>query len=366
MQLVEAQKKLNERFPNEKLKIVKWNKENNAKKSCEILCEECNTISKYTNFQSAVSNRKNYGCTKCGREQKLLKRFEQSLKDKFPDESFEIIEYVNTQEPCKIKCLTCGTILERAYAGTIKTRQHLCSICHPIRNDELKKTIVQFEKYIEQSPDWELAQSIEDITKSSDVVQCKCLHCDKINEKNMYDYMKGIKCRCFTQTAKDWFKDNLPSDYKLLNKAGSYRQRVSLQHSCGFIYSTISQSFIQGYGRCPKCEKRSSLGERQIKDWLEKHNITYEREYIVVLKKHPLRFDFYLPEYDLYIEYQGKQHYEPVGFFGGEEKFKKIQKYDKIKKDFAKEKLIAIKYTENINDVLSFKVQRLSHNESTS
>lgn len=365
MQLKEAQQKLNKRYPKEKLKIISWNKENNAKKSCEILCEKCNNKIKYTNFQSATASSKKYCCTKCGRKEKSLKRFEQSLRDTFPNEPFEVIEYTNTQKPCKIKCLTCGNILERAIAGQMKVRKHLCSICHPIRSDELKKSISNFDEYIKKSKNWELNQSLEDITKSSDTIQCKCLHCGKINNKTMYDYMRGINCRCLTQTAKDWFKKHLPSDYQVISQTGSYRQRISLRHSCGFVYSVVSQTFINGYGRCPKCEKRSSFGERQVKTWLEEHNISYEREYTVVLKNHALRFDFYLPEYDLYIEYQGEQHYEPIDFFGGEEKFKEIQYYDELKQDYAKEKLIAISYKENVNDILSSKVQRLSQKEST-
>ena len=29
--------------------------------------------------------------------------------------------------------------------------------------------------------------------------------------------------------------------------------------------------------------------------------------------------DFYLPKYNLFIEYNGKQHYEPIEYFGGQQ-----------------------------------------------
>ena len=37
------------------------------------------------------------------------------------------------------------------------------------------------------------------------------------------------------------------------------------------------------------------------------------------------------------IEYQGQQHYEPAGYFGGEESFKQTQERDKRKKQLCDE-----------------------------
>lgn len=49
------------------------------------------------------------------------------------------------------------------------------------------------------------------------------------------------------------------------------------------------------------------------------------------------RFDIYFPEYNIAIEYQGLQHFEPVEIFGGEEGFKKTLENDQRKKDLCKE-----------------------------
>ena len=51
------------------------------------------------------------------------------------------------------------------------------------------------------------------------------------------------------------------------------------------------------------------------------------------------------------FEYQGKQHFEPVEIFGGEENFKKGQERDKIKKELSEKngiKLIYVNYWEDI------------------
>ena len=49
-----------------------------------------------------------------------------------------------------------------------------------------------------------------------------------------------------------------------------------------------------------------------------------------------LPFDFYIPEFNMCIEYQGEQHYRPVSIFGGYDSFKSQIKRDKIKKSYCK------------------------------
>jgi hypothetical protein len=81
--------------------------------------------------------------------------------------------------------------------------------------------------------------------------------------------------------------------------------------------------------------------------------------------KYKLRFDFYLPEYNLCIEYQGAQHYcnkMTRNIYGeNEERSKELLKSqkrrDKIKREFCKKekiRLLAIPYTylNEIEDIL--------------
>jgi hypothetical protein len=67
--------------------------------------------------------------------------------------------------------------------------------------------------------------------------------------------------------------------------------------------------------------------------------------------KYKLAFDFYLPEQNICIEYNGIQHYEPIKYFGGIEEFDKRIERDKIKIEYCKKnniRLIVIKYNEDI------------------
>ena len=72
------------------------------------------------------------------------------------------------------------------------------------------------------------------------------------------------------------------------------------------------------------------------------------------IKDYNLVLDFYLPQYDLYIEYNGEQHYSPINFFGGKERFLQQLKWDEAKQKYLKNKLLVIPYTlyDNIENIL--------------
>lgn len=73
---------------------------------------------------------------------------------------------------------------------------------------------------------------------------------------------------------------------------------------------------------------------------------------------YPLKFDFYLSDYNLCIEYDGELHYKSIEYFGGEKTLKQTQINDKIKTNFCLNndiKLIRIPYWElkSINNKLN-------------
>ncbi len=61
-----------------------------------------------------------------------------------------------------------------------------------------------------------------------------------------------------------------------------------------------------------------SHGEFYIKTILEENNIKFEPQYKFdnCKNKFKLPFDFYLPDYNMCIEYDGLQHYRPIERFG--------------------------------------------------
>jgi very-short-patch-repair endonuclease len=93
--------------------------------------------------------------------------------------------------------------------------------------------------------------------------------------------------------------------------------------------------------------------------FLEELEIKYIRQHGFDTCKYvnKLSFDFYLPEQNVCIEFDGIQHFKPVKQFGGEEEFNDIKERDKCKNEWCKNnnvKLIRIKYNEfdNIKNIL--------------
>lgn len=98
--------------------------------------------------------------------------------------------------------------------------------------------------------------------------------------------------------------------------------------------------------------KRVSKGEKKISEFLDNQNIEYIREKTfdscLSSKNVRLRFDFYLPNYNLLIEFQGQHHYFPVN--KGKRAYRvhyKTKQHDQIKKEFVNNsnlRLIEISY----------------------
>lgn len=128
-------------------------------------------------------------------------------------------------------------------------------------------------------------------------------------------------------------------------------------------YLVQCNSFASMNSRCPRCVE--SKLEVKIGIILDNKNINYtaQKTFKSCSYKKLLRFDFYLNDFNICIETQGIQHYEPIDFAGrgsewAEESFKGIQIKDNIKRDYCKEngiELLEIKYTDSdiIEQILS-------------
>lgn len=109
---------------------------------------------------------------------------------------------------------------------------------------------------------------------------------------------------------------------------------TSILHRCkkdGNIWKAAPFNILHNGTGCPKCNE--SRGEKAVRSYLETHQVIFVPQKIFkdCINKRKLRFDFYLPEYNTVIEYDGEQHFMPVDWFGGEKCFKSIQQRDDIK-----------------------------------
>ena len=101
---------------------------------------------------------------------------------------------------------------------------------------------------------------------------------------------------------------------------------------------------------CYKC--KSYKGETFIENWLVDNDIKYEihKPFNDCRDSRVLPFDFYLPDLNKCIEYDGKQHYEPIAYFGGEKSFETQKYHDQIKDTYCRLRnipLLRIRYDDN-------------------
>ena len=146
-----------------------------------------------------------------------------------------------------------------------------------------------------------------------------------------------------------------PQDYKNMNSR-------NLLIKCGNCQDNIFKTSLAEYMyrhrvRCQKCSKILTQGELIIYNFLEKESIQFvnQKRFNDCKDKKVLPFDFYLPDYNTCIEFDGQQHFEPKY---GEEKFKITQYHDQIKNKYCEDnniRLIRIPYWDghNIEEILT-------------
>lgn len=160
----------------------------------------------------------------------------------------------------------------------------------------------------------------------------------------------NIAAEKFVEEAKRVHRNKYNYSEVIYNGAGMHVNILCNKH--GFFNQSPSHH-LNGQG-CPVCKE--SHGEREVKHWLEDNNIQFKREYFFkeCRNQNMLRFDFYLPDFNLCIEFNGKQHYHKSSKFYDVA----IIEHDKIKNEFCKMngiKLITIPFwhKKNVDEILS-------------
>ncbi len=152
--------------------------------------------------------------------------------------------------------------------------------------------------------------------------------------------------------------------YKVLSSYINNKEKILIDFNCGHKPNWIIPNALKNGYSCPICNE--SKGEKAIRLYLENNNIKFIQEYRFedCRYKYTLPFDFYIPEYNLCIEFDGVQHFEAIEHFGGGKSFKLTKNRDKIKNEYCKEndiELLRIPYWEidNIESILDEEFDRL-------
>lgn len=352
----EYKKELEKRNP--KLKIV--GKYSGAKVKTTHLCTKHNITWDITPDNAL----KGTGCKICGHEaigernSMSYDTYIQRLQKVNPN-IICIGEYKNATTKVKHKCLIDG------YEWEAKPSNILFGFGCPKCGGHMKRTHDDFIDEVERvNTDVEILGRYEN---SHTKIKTRCKKCGYTWDAFPATLLRGAGCiKCgFKKTADALRKSqekyeeqvkNINSDIEVI---GEYVTTTTpILHrclACGNEWMAYPNNILKGHG-CPRCKE--SLGEKYISEYLDNKDIVYERQkrFDGCKDKRRLPFDFYLPEYNACIEYDGLQHYNTIDFFGGEEGFDYRSKHDRIKNEFCENndiRLLRIMYGQDIDLALN-------------
>ena len=195
-----------------------------------------------------------------------------------------------------------------------------------------------------------IGQYNTNVLTTGNTLSCGCLHKEIVSQKCSIDLTNQ--------------KFGLLTALKPTNKRIDDKIVWECKCECGNICEKVSSRLISGHVK--SCGCLHSKGELEISNILIKNNINFIKEYtfdeLLGDGNKPLRFDFYLPDYNRLVEFDGEQHFHPVETFGGLSQYNLQLKYDELKKQYAQAKqisLVRIPYTQRtlitIDDILGNK-----------
>lgn len=307
--------------------------------------------------------------------------FEKEAKEAHPlPESFnyERAFYKKAKEKVEIGCNICGNWFLQTPDKHIRCKQG-CPYC----KHHIKLTVEEFIKKGTIRHNGKCSyQNVDKIIDIDTKVKIHCNVCDKDFWQTPYHHLIDNGCPyCGTKsmiekqrlTEEEFYnkltlqqKDDYEYDWDSYESYGK-KMRIYCKH-CKEWFLQAPSKHLSGQG-CPKCS--NSNGEKNIRQWLKENDIKYKQQKTFNKCKDVqlLRFDFYLPDYNLCIEYQGIQHYDPTFFVSfykskkiGIKKYNLQLKHDQTKKKYCKSnniEFLEIKYDENIKQKLEDKIREL-------
>lgn len=308
-------------------------------------------------LQTPTNHLSGSGCPECGKEKfsksKTLttEKFIEKVR-KIHDNKYDYtkVEYISTKSKIIIICPEHGEFLQTP-------NSHLKSGCLKCGFDKTRKevelVISQFNKIHNNKYDY---SKVEYISCRNKVV----IICPEHGEflQNPKVHLEGSGCpKCAGNvrlTTEEFIRrsnliHNNLYDYSKTEIKNNTIPVIIICKKHGEFLQRPSGHYFKKDG-CPKC--KTSKGEQKIKSCLEQMSIKVEtqKKFFDCLNIKELPFDFYLPEYNLCIEYDGQQHFDKNNFLHKKEGSFEIQiKCDEIKNDYCFNKnikLIRIPFTD--------------------
>ena len=228
-------------------------------------------------------------------------------------------EYKNSKVYMRCKCKIDGYEWDASPGNLLAGKG--CKMCHFRYLREIK--LKPHEQFIREM--YDINSDIEIVglyNGTSNKIECRCVIHNEIffSTPNHLLYGQTSCKRCIDiKNHQSGLKthEQFIQDLYLINKdiivlgeynGAKYKIKVKCK-KCGHIWNPEASSLLCGYG-CPGCT--FSKGEEKIRLYLSNHNIIFKRQKtfndLRGIGGMPLSYDFYLPEFNLLIEYQGEFH----------------------------------------------------------
>ena len=254
-------------------------------------------------------------------------------------------DYINSRESVECECLVCG-YKWAPRSSTLLLEGYGCPKCHQkqrFTTESFKEKV--YDMYGDEYT--VLGEYINNKTK----ILFRHNQCGYIFEMRPNAFLQGQGCPMHkyeksavgrTKTHEEFVKevyDLVGDEYTVLDTYIHGTIKIRFVHNiCGSIFEMTPNAFLSGR-RCPNC--RSSKGEHVINNFLKNEKIMFipqkSFDNLLGVGGGHLSYDFYLPDYNLLVEYQGVQHEIPKDHFGGQEQFDIQQEHDLRKRQYAKE-----------------------------
>lgn len=269
-------------------------------------------------------------------------------------------KYINSRTKIKCRCKICDTVWEAS--GNALLSGTGCPHCAAVNkclksHDDFVQDLASINNFI---------KVIGEYKGSKSRIKCQCLDCNKIFETHPRDLLRGhLGHRCpvnhqvRNKSPQQFLKElqAVNSEILLLEDYVSVDNKILCRcKKCGFEWSANPSDLLNGHG-CRNCNV--SRGENAIQMYAREHNIEYVSQYSPsdCFYKLQLHFDVYFPQYNIIVEFDGRQHFEPITRWGGYDAFIDIKKRDEIKNQYCIDKgitMVRIPYWEykNINKIL--------------
>lgn len=327
----------------------------------KLKCNSGHTLNNTTYTKFINGNRKCKICQNIENGNKRLKSpikfIEDCIKVNGKKYDYSNTKYTKDEDYVDILCPKHGNF---SIVASSHLQGHGCKKCATDKNTEKNTTTqdIALQRLLKECGNkYKLLKAFVYINANNTILNLKCNICDNEWNTRYNDFVNSHhgcpKCAGNLEKSQEEATYNVIEQCKLLNYDLLEPFDYSIKKNKTYIHLKCNidnndwyiryYNFVNSHNGCPECARKYKKSENKIKELLNDNNIKYIYQYKNNIFSR-LSIDFFLPEYNIAIEYQGRQHFQSVSVFGGNEEFEKIKERDIRKYNICKENNIKILY----------------------